>query len=215
MGLRSPLVLDPYFAAFDLLTRDLHKLLEYIEPTDDNRKTYSHRTYELLLRVCTECESVWRDMVERSTWNTKKRDDLNGSDYRKLNADHELSCFRVRLPFWRPNRHNISSPFGWIPHVTPFEAWGTPDAGLRWYQDHHAVKHNRNLEFPLASFENVCLAFAGLFLTLAVLQPNGFETGMFACAHHNGNHAHTKTKDFEMYCEESANIFPDDQPLQT
>lgn len=39
-----------------LIFQDLYDLFSYIEPDDKNLKTFSHRTYELLLRIATEVE---------------------------------------------------------------------------------------------------------------------------------------------------------------
>jgi hypothetical protein len=48
--------------AYSIIERDLIELFNYVEPCDDNLKTYSHRTYELLLRASmefeTNCKSV-------------------------------------------------------------------------------------------------------------------------------------------------------------
>jgi hypothetical protein len=43
--------------AYMLLEKDLLRLFEYVEPTDNNIQTYSHRTYELFLRAATEFET--------------------------------------------------------------------------------------------------------------------------------------------------------------
>ncbi len=105
--------------------------MEYIEPTADNEKTYSHRTYELLLRVCTECESVWRDMVYASKWNQTKRHKMKMDDYRRLDPDWFFSCFNVSVLFWRPKPLLLY----------PFRGW-REESGVVWYQDYNAVKHN-------------------------------------------------------------------------
>lgn len=178
---------DPYFSAFRLLTRDLYRLLEYIEPTEANAKTYAHRVYELLLRVCTEFESVCKDMVLASGWNSKEREDLNVSDYRRLEEGFNLSRFTVILQLWKPPRV-----------VVPFEAWGvTGDGRLPWWSDYNAVKHNRNSEFARANLARLGEAFAGLFLVLSRVDADGFEAGMIL----HGNHYHAENEEFRMVCD--------------
>ena len=43
--------------AYQILENDLKTIFEFIEPNDDNCKSYSHRTYELFLRSATEFET--------------------------------------------------------------------------------------------------------------------------------------------------------------
>jgi len=45
---------EMYVREFRLLQKDLDRLFEYIEPSDDNVQCYSFRVYELLLRACVE-----------------------------------------------------------------------------------------------------------------------------------------------------------------
>ncbi len=185
--MKVPFDVTRYFAAFELLMRDFQKLLEYIEPTEENAGTYSHRTYELLLRACTECESVWRDMVFASAWNTTERDKMNGSDYRKLDADWSFSRFVVSLRFWRPE------PL----RVVPLREWAATDEKIPWYFNYNAVKHDRALNFPLASFRSVSLAFAGLFLTLSRLDFYGDLVGQVL----HGSHVHSEHEYFWTACD--------------
>jgi hypothetical protein len=60
-----PYISDPRYCqertslcrAYKMLERDLEHLFEYIEPCDANNSTYSHRTFELMLRASTEFEA--------------------------------------------------------------------------------------------------------------------------------------------------------------
>ena len=186
-----PFATKPYHSAFRLLARDLQRVLEYVEPTDVNGPTYSHRIYELQLRVCTETESLWRDMVLASSWNKKKAAILNGSDYRRLEADWNSSRFTVSLLFWKPKPRL----------VVPFVAWKRKGAPLPWYRDYNTVKHNRNSEFPRANLASLTDAFAGLFLMLARVDGDGFEAGYTM---HGPNHWHVRNDEFDMRCDGKA-----------
>lgn len=53
----------------------------YIEPSDDNKDTYSHRIYELYLRTCTEFEANAKFILKSNGYNNAKRI----LDYWKLN----------------------------------------------------------------------------------------------------------------------------------
>ena len=40
-----------------IIIKDYKDLIDYIEPTNENKLVYSHRIYELLLRTATEVEA--------------------------------------------------------------------------------------------------------------------------------------------------------------
>jgi hypothetical protein len=79
------------------------------------------------------------------------------TDYRKLDATHRLSSYRIRLPVWTGD-HSVR---------TPFEGWTSPRGLLPWYTAHHGGKHNRHEESPGASLNNVVDAVAAVVALLA------------------------------------------------
>lgn len=54
---------NQYGYAFRLLAADFLRVCEFVEPIDANLYVYSHRLYELLLRVCTEFESICKEVL--------------------------------------------------------------------------------------------------------------------------------------------------------
>jgi hypothetical protein len=54
---------NQYEPAFILLVGDFLRVCEFIEPTDAHLQVYSHRLYEILLRACTEFESLCREIL--------------------------------------------------------------------------------------------------------------------------------------------------------
>jgi hypothetical protein len=58
-----------YIRAFLLIQKDLQAVFEYIEPSDQNLETHSFRTYELLLRTCTEVEANFKAIFRANTYN--------------------------------------------------------------------------------------------------------------------------------------------------
>jgi hypothetical protein len=56
---------NQYEAAFILLVGDFLRVCEFIELTDTHLDFYSHRLYEILLRACTEFESLCREYSAR------------------------------------------------------------------------------------------------------------------------------------------------------
>lgn len=139
--------------SFNLLEKDLIRLFDYIEPSDQNNTVFSHRLYELFLRASTEfetnCKSILMDNNYRSSGN------LNILDYYKINQSSRLSEYEVNVSIW--NEANKK--------VKPFEQWRSTHT-LPWYRDYNNVKHNRSEFFELANLENVILAVSGVFIIL-------------------------------------------------
>ena len=141
-----------FYIAYSLLVKDFLRLCEFIAPHDSNLDTFSHRTYEFLLRVCTEFENLSKFVLAEKGHTKKGNMDIG--DYRKLEGYFGLSQQEAGLLFWTPSKK----------FVTPFADWAHPNNALRWYQDYNKVKHNREAEFPRGSFENLVLSLSGLFL---------------------------------------------------
>jgi hypothetical protein len=148
-----------YAAAFEIVERDLERALEYVEPTDGNLDTYSHRLYELLLRACTEFESLCKDALI-SQGATKNPRDMNVNDYVALDQTLGLGAREVGYLFWRPE----------IAYEKPFDGWTVNRPPLGWYAAYNQVKHNRATAFANASLRNVRLALAALFVMLDAMK---------------------------------------------
>jgi hypothetical protein len=143
-----------YVGAFDIIMGDLRHLCEYIEPTDPNLNVFSHRAYELFLRTCTEWESLCKDGYQRTP-----PEKMVIYDYKELESALCLEGVEVGVLFWRP------APT----YIRPYQSWSSSDPPLAWYSDYNSVKHNRNVEFPRANFDNLRLAAAALFVLHAKL----------------------------------------------
>ena len=140
--------------AYKLIEKDLLRLFEYVEPTDDNLKTYSHRTYELLLRAATEFETNCKRILESNEY--EKNGNLTIKDYFKINESSKLEEYRVSLTAWYPEKKELS----------PFREWAGGCHSLSWYRSYNNVKHDRNRNFREASLENVLCAIGGLRVVL-------------------------------------------------
>jgi hypothetical protein len=144
--------------AVELLYEDLKILFNYIEPCDANKNCYSFRTYEMLLRICTEIESQMKRILENNGYTKKEpNNNLNMEDYSQLNKTHFLSDFEVIIPNWTGNGT-----------ISPFQDWkDSTKKSLHWYQSYNKVKHNRHSEFKEANLENTIHAFCGLLVIMA------------------------------------------------
>lgn len=144
-----------YIRAFLLIQKDLQTLFEYVEPSDQNLKTYSFRTYELLPRTCTEIEANFKAILRVNTYSQPIKK-WNIEHYAKIDKSHYLSDYAVKMPHWTGNDRTR----------TPFAEWKNGHS-LRWYQAYNTSKHDRAQELKAATFADVIDAFCGLSVVLA------------------------------------------------
>lgn len=150
---RSDTTMPPYLASalgsFRLLAKDYRTLLEYVYPCDANASVYSFRAYELLLRACTEFESLSKHAaVERTLFSGTAEPRIG--ELSSLYSLLELQGTDVGIHPWQPEAL----------FVAPLAGWADKPHGLNWYRSYNAVKHNRSTRFHEATLENVTLALA-------------------------------------------------------
>lgn len=141
------------YRAMRLLEKDIHLLFEFVEPANENANCFSSRSYDLLIRACTEFESQCKIVLISNGYN--KKGNFNILDYYKLNKAMRLSEYSVHYSFWRDTGKTFY----------PFKQW-EKDHTLSWFQDYNKVKHNRFIEFQKANIINLMLAFSGLLCLL-------------------------------------------------
>lgn len=148
---------DPrhYVRAFLLIQQDVLDLFSYVEPSDTNLSTYSHRIQQLLMRTCVEIEANFTAIFLDNRY-AKASQNLNIGDYKLINISHRLSSYEVRIPGWK----------GAMGRRRPFSAWESNDP-LAWYRAYNKSKHNRHENFHLATFDALMDAFCGLNVLLS------------------------------------------------
>lgn len=162
-------------ASIQVLYKDFERLFEYVEPNDDNKDSYSLRTYELLIRTCIEVESQFKSILITNGYQKNEKKCVMDPDYFKVNASHHLSEYEVLMPIWK----------GGLYLRKPFYQWNrSVYQSLPWYQAYNHVKHNRIKNFPSASLQNATDALCGLVVLLASQfhNPNFAEREM-SCAY--------------------------------
>jgi hypothetical protein len=147
-----------YVPALRLLVADLEEAFEYVEPVDENLKAFSHRFYALLLRACTEVESLLKEYGQALRGSKRRFRDMR--DYAKLEQDYQLSRIAVDALMWMPK----------VRRIQPFAEWSGSAGPLSWYQSYNAVKHDRSTNFREATVENTLAAVAGAFLLTALAE---------------------------------------------
>ena len=165
-----------YTRAFLIIQKDLQELIEFIEPSDINLKTYSFRIHQLLIRACIEIEANFKAILRENIYNPlyqsgkkcgkpRLESEWNIKDYQIVNKTHHLDSYKVGIPIWN-EREKI---------FRPFESWKN-DEPLIWYQAYNKSKHDRMDHFADANFENLLMAISGLFVLLS----SQFKTESFS-----------------------------------
>lgn len=139
-----------------LIITDLYTLFNYVEPCDNNMRTYSHRIYELLLRTATEFETNCKGILKANGYSVDERSMNMPNDYFKISSAVKLSEYRVIFHRWAT-----------IHEFKPFSAWNTSSySSLGWYKDYNDVKHNRLEQFEKANLGNLMDSIAALLCIL-------------------------------------------------
>ncbi len=141
-----------HLVVWDLLNRELQRVLEYVEPVKQNADVYSFRICDLILRTCMEFEAVCRDAVSIVIGDPTPRHKMKVGHYFKLRDFYNLSRYDVGVMFWRPKVY-----------VDPFGPWWGPNPNLPWWNRHHALKHDRHTNFHDATLLLLVECMAGLF----------------------------------------------------
>lgn len=144
-----------YVRAFLLIQKDLQKIFEYIEPSNESIHAYSYRIHELLMRTCIEIEANFKAILYENNFNTNQKK-LNIDIYKKIDTTHHLSSYGVMLPIWN----------GETRIWKPFEAWKANDP-LDWYQNYNASKHDRHENFKRANLETLIMSVSGLLVLIS------------------------------------------------
>lgn len=180
----SPNTLDPFFddsqsqlgrnniAAYELLKSDLKEIFEFIEPSAPNFSAFSHRNYEILLRACTEVESLCKQIFSANGQNAE-----NITRYSDLEGAMKLSNYVVKsYSFLYPD----FSPFDTFSSTIPRQ-----DRSPSWYKAYNKVKHNRNDNFSFASLKNSIEAVGGVYVLLVAMYGMGFDHTLKMSWHHH------------------------------
>lgn len=137
-----------------IIISDYKELTDYVEPVDNNKAVYSHRTYELLLRIAIEFEANCKGILKANGSSCRIK------DFRKLNTLMKLDNYEITSTLW----HTCNN-------VRPFEAWATGQP-LQWFEDYKECKHNRFQYFSRATMRNVFDGISCLVVLLAAQFPN-------------------------------------------
>lgn len=155
-----------HISSYEILKRDLRRIFEYVEPVEANVGVFSHRLFELLVRACTDVESLCRLVFSKNGIALGRK--ANIIRFSDLEGPMQLSDFVVysrvasSLPDWRPFEF--------------FRESARKKRSPPWYQAYNAAKHNRVGAFFDASLANVLGAVGGVYVLLAAQVGPFFDT---------------------------------------
>lgn len=124
------------------LTRQLDRICQTVQPTQETFSTFGHDIRNLLILACTEVESHWRGVLVANGVKVKG-DRFTTYDYVELKDAMRLDEYAVDFP-----------NYPWLAPIQPFAGWsstGGPTHTLKWYDAYNAVKHNREAKFERAT----------------------------------------------------------------
>ena len=137
-----------YWQHFLALEADFAATSRFVEFSQKNFPTYSIEYAKLLLAVGSEIDVLCKIMCERVDAAAKRN---NMDDYRTcLTAHTKIASEEVLI-----RRHNLD--------FKPWAAWAT-GKNPSWWRSYNNVKHQRDLHFPEANFENTANAIGALFV---------------------------------------------------
>ena len=139
-----------------LLEHDLKEILTFIEPTQDNLKTYSHRLYALYTRGCMEFEASNKMILIENKYKFDQKIPPNIHTYYNI---HDYQKYKLI------NEYCVRLHMSEEIELKPLSAWEN-DKSPAWYQEYNQAKHSRILEFSKANLNNVLNAVAAVFILL-------------------------------------------------
>jgi hypothetical protein len=158
MYMNSPI---QFKLAYRAITSDLLKLCEYVDPCQANALAFSHRTFELFLRTCTELENLWKYVLRDNNHpGPEPKWDIYSYQEVERSYGQALSNKEVIFVYWKPDP---------VRYWKPFDDWLTRGRGqivLPWYKSYNQVKHDRDANFHEASLENLITSVAALHICL-------------------------------------------------
>jgi hypothetical protein len=145
----------------DILDSDLVGIARVVAPAFKTKDTYGSKIRNTLMVACTEVESQCKGILKANGYALPDR--ATTGDYVRLCKPMRLDEYSVRL-----QRHRD------YPEIRPFKGWtpsnGVPGVGpttsLPWYHAYNETKHDRELNFELATLEHALSAVAGLHVLL-------------------------------------------------
>lgn len=133
------------------LEKDLSNTSRYIEPSGQEN-VYSYEFAKLIILACTEIETIFKvictEKSGKECGNIGEYKDIILSSFPKI-VYAEVYVSR------------------WSQMIIPFDGWDTEKLG--WWDAYVAIKHNRDINFELATYKNAVYSLSALYLLILYL----------------------------------------------
>ena len=136
---------------YRILENEVKMIMEYVDPSIDNMKTYSLRIYQILTSICIEIENNFKGILSANCIDKKE----NMCDYYQVNKFLKLDQYEVEIIGTKDELY-----------LKPFENWHDEYKPLNWYQSYNGVKHYRTNNLKDANLKNLLEAISALSILL-------------------------------------------------
>jgi hypothetical protein len=144
----------PHWYYFAALSEDVQRTARFVEPIQDNFKTYSIEFARLYLAICSEIDVIAKLLCHQVNPQAPvKRID----DYRPVILAKYPDFPLVEVNFQQSELL-----------LTPWEQWGN-GKNPAWWGRHNNVKHQRDKFYHEANLENTLNALGGLYISVGYL----------------------------------------------
>lgn len=135
-----------------ILTNSLNLIFQTVQPDEKNLEVYGYNIRNLLILACTEVETQLKGILVSNEYKLKSKT-LSTKDYSILKNILKLDQYKVKLEY-----------FPRLDAFSPFNKWSEedPTKTLTWYNDYHAVKHDRENDFNKSTLTNAINAISAI-----------------------------------------------------
>lgn len=140
-----------YWHYFVALCNDVERTARFVEPTEDNFKTYSIEFARLILAIGSEIDVVAKLLCKAIDPNSKASR-INHYLEVILTKYPDLPKVEIVIP-----RSDLS--------LTPWKEWQKGE-NPNWWKQYNGVKHERNENFSEANMVNMLNSLGGLLVLL-------------------------------------------------
>ena len=131
-----------------LLEDEICEIEKYIEFSSANFKTYSNFNAKCILSICSEIDVLLKEYCTLLD-NTKTYDNMG--EYRKCIASKNPNLSTQEINLFR---YGIT--------ITPWNNVNILKSSIKWWKDYNDIKHNRLINYNLATLKNVIESCAAL-----------------------------------------------------
>ena len=170
-----------FWLVYKNLEKELLKLSEYINFSDDQTKVYSMHIADLIVRCSIEIEAISKEMYIQEGGDT----DLFDKDGKNRDLYFDTDCINLLEQKWNLSKKKIivsASEFYFLTEsnrkLNPlYKADKRGSSGSKWKKAYQAVKHNRKDSIKMGNIENLIDAMGALYILNLYYKDEIFNLG--------------------------------------